>query len=355
MDALIRLGALSTEPLEVECHYRFQSSRETESGSLHGRVVTRATTLSSNRINDCLRDHPRWHGSSLVNLMPAVVWRRTGVFERHADALYYSRNFCLPAGALIQYDILDVTKLVSLFEYRIPILHSVFTSETIDWAISAIGQVERTVVNEYMCHEAGHCLGFPVSEKYVSGFFRFGGRVRWPLIYMEEYRADANSWAIANKLLSVPEAAAVVLYTLVHRIGIAAQNLREGEPGVGYVPFLHFALLFQSGLLEIKEVRGRRRIALASLDASRVIEAAKMATEAVDREINHHEDSHDHLDCANASLSFAVARLQSDNLAALFHEIVGSGADSGAQSKSPATQRATPPRSLDLRAQDPEG
>ena len=115
IDPLAAIGATKTMPLNFEGAYRFQSYREAKPGSLHGLVVERAEVLSLFDINRCLHVHERWHGRSKVTLKAAVVHQRTGVFECHADGLYYARNFRQEVKLSIDHDLLDLTKLSALF------------------------------------------------------------------------------------------------------------------------------------------------------------------------------------------------------------------------------------------------
>jgi hypothetical protein len=322
MEALKLLGATRSTPLDLQCVYRFQSARSAEAGGLYGTIVQEGAILSAREVNKHIRLHARWLGKCQISLKPVVVTRRTGVFERHSDALYYFENFSFTDTAPFDHDLLDVTKLEALFADRWQCIEAVFTTEAFEWLRSAIGEVTVTAVNEYMCHEGGHAVGFPVAEKYATGFFRLGGRLRWPLVYMEEYRADANSWSIAAGLLHPRKAAAVVLYTLAHRLGLAAQNLKEGRPGAGYVPFLHFAALVDAGVLQLRHHAGGMRMTFSTLDAEAFLEGALVASAAVDKKINASELSQDHEACAEASLTFAATELQRDGLAKTFRQLL---------------------------------
>jgi hypothetical protein len=329
MDALVAIGAAKTTSLNFVGAYRFQSYRQAKPGSLHGLVIEDAESLSLFDINRCLHAHERWHGHSQVNLKAAVVQQRTGVFECHADALYYARNFDHAVDSPVDHDLLDLTKLSALFAERLPLLQSIFSSEAFHWVLDIIGEIYRTIVNEYMCHEGGHCLGYPVDEKYESNFFRFGGRLRWPLIYMEEYRADANSWSIAARLLKPRAAAGVVLYTLTHRLGLAAENLRSGRPGAGYIPFFHFLSFLERGALFVTQTEFGPRLTFPALDSNRILECAQMVAKSIDHEINSREVKQDHDECADASLSFAVAKLQNSHAAELFRTVLASDSVKG--------------------------
>jgi hypothetical protein len=322
MDVLTSIGAAKTTPLNFAGAYRFQSYRRAKPGSLHGLIIEQADCLSLFDINHCLHGHERWHGEAQVNLKAAAVQQRTGIFACHADALYYARNFDHAASSPVEHDLLDLTKLSALFAERLPLLQSIFVPDAFDWVLDIIGEMHQTIVNEYMCHEGGHCLGYPVKDKYESDFFRFGGRLRWSLIYMEEYRADANSWSIAARLLKPRAAAAVVLYTLTHRLGLAAENLRYGRPGAGYIPFFHFLSFAERGALVVAQTDLGPRLTFAALDPDRLLECAQMVAKSIDHAINSREVRQDHEECAEASLAFAAARLQNDRAAELFRVVL---------------------------------
>jgi hypothetical protein len=300
MDALAAIGAIKTTPLNFDGAYRLQSDRRAKPGSLHGLIIEEADCLSLFDINRYLGRHERWHGAAQVNLKAAAVLQRAGVFSCHADALYYARNFDHTVNSPLEHDLLDVTKLRTLFAERLPLLQSIFAPEAFEWILDVIGELHRTMVNEYMCHEGGHCLGYPVKDKYESGFFRFGGRLRWPLIYMEEYRADANSWSIAARLLKPRAATAVVLYTLTHRLGLAAENLRYGRPGAGYIPFFHFLSFAERGTLVVAQTDMGPRLTFAALEPDRLLECAQMVARSIDDDINTRKVRQDHEACAEA-------------------------------------------------------
>lgn len=309
-------------PLDVECHYRFQSRRNPQPGSLQGAIVHAPSLLSSACVNVQLRQHPRWDGRSLVNLRIAFVRRRTGIFESNADALYYEPNFSAVQGTLIDGDLLDLTKLQLLYAERLPTIATLFVPEAFEWLVSFIGSVEWAAANEYMCHEAGHRLGWAMADKYANGFFRVGGRLAWPLIYMEEFRADTGSWDIATRTLGTSDAARVVTYTLVHRFAVAAQNLRDGRPGVGYVPYLHFAAMIDSEILRVVQSGGQSLLDFAAYDPTAVLHAAIESAKIVDCEITSVDMRSDGDRTAEAMLEYAIERVRRPGLAESFVRVM---------------------------------
>ncbi|WP_139813165.1 hypothetical protein [Ensifer aridi] len=311
------------DPFQVMCLYRVQSQRKPEPGSLCGAIVSGGGTISSAQVNAVLRRHKQWKGQAQVQLKPIAVSARAGVFSRHEDALYYQRNFRDVRGGLPASDLLDVTKLKRLFAERLPILSSVFVPDALEWLTSCLGRVEVAAINEYMCHEAGHCMGVAIGHKEQKGYFRAAGKLVWPLIFTEEYRADVNAWALAVFGLSKTEAVSVIAYTLMHRIGLAALNLTQGRPGVGFVPFLHFASMVEAGFIRLIQSTDGIRMDFCDYDRDRLLDAAMSSAVVVDQEINSRERTDDQ-DCGReAMLEFSVARLRRNDLAGLFAKTLG--------------------------------
>lgn len=316
-------GFESGSPFDAACLYRFQSQRAAETGSLSGAILNGAGTISSADVNAILRYQALWHGQAEVKLTPIAVSARNGVFSRHDDALYYKRNFRDVRGVLPDSDLLDVTKLRQLFDERLPILASVFVPNALSWLISCLGRMEVAAINEYMCHEAGHCIGVPIGDKHQGGFFRAAGRLLWPLIFAEEYRADINAWGLAVSGLDRRVAGGVVAYTLLHRFGLAALNLTRGRPGVGFVPFLHFAGLVDAGFMKMVRYSDEMRFDFVSYDLDQLLNVAMKSVEIVDNEINSQERVDDPDVGRETMLEFSIARLGRSDLASVFAEVLG--------------------------------
>jgi hypothetical protein len=98
---------------------------------------------------------------------------------------------------------------------------------------------------------AGHLLGYDTTSKYEDGYFRVAGRTAWPLIFVEEFRADIVSFEFAAELLNETRAAALFLYNVLLRLGvhIEAADVSEVEP-YGSIPLMLFALLTDVGWIE---------------------------------------------------------------------------------------------------------
>ena len=144
----------------------------------------------------------------------------------------------------------------------------------------------------------------------------------WPLVYMEEYRADVNSWKIASRALALASAAQLIIYTLLHRFGLAAQNLRGGRPGAGYVPFLHFEALVTHKALRVVERGGHMLLDVGVRDPASLLEAAMNAAMIVDNEINGRDFTHAPDQSAEAMLAYVVERLNTPELPHTFSRIM---------------------------------
>jgi len=313
-------------PFSLTASYRMQSRRHPEEGALRGvLIVDAANTLNSNSVNELLKNHRLWDGHSVVALTPAIIEGRSGIFRTDNDALYYRDNFVrIESTPSIATDLLDVTKLKSLYTSRLSLVEQIFTPESFDWLASKFSSIERTAIDEYMCHEAGHRFGYSVSDKYQAGFFRWGGKLRWPLVYAEEYRADVNSWEFALRYLEQSDAIRVVLYTIVHRFGLAAENMQLGRPGAGYIPFLHFINLLRSDFFRPVNHAGHCVLDIPSIHSDSVVASVGKIIQGVDLKINEREAvSPNNEDSAEAMLSYVYDRLSDSRMKESFARIFG--------------------------------
>ena len=230
--------------------YRVQSRLEEGPALLEGRWANGAAGLGADDVNAALRGAALWAGTAEVDLRAAEVSRRVGVFAEAADALYY-RELFRPAGGSepMRTDVLDVPKLREHWRRRRPDAARVLGAAALARLEELVGDVGRTGTNEYLCHEAGHALGHDVRSKYAAGYFRLGGKTAWPLVFVEEHRADLHALGFALDLLPRREALAVFAYHVVHRLGLAAFSTRTGGEGSGAVPYLLFGVLLDEGWL----------------------------------------------------------------------------------------------------------
>lgn len=235
--------------------YRVQSVQQMMQSALTGVWVEPKTLncLNAQDVTRFARMHPACLDSNVeISLIPAFVSKRAGAFASSEDALYYLDNFEAAIGSDTLYaDILDVPKLLKLWRDRRIVLEALVhpDPQTTNLLESDITPV---AIDEYMCHEAGHLLGVSIQQKLRNGYFRLGGRFRWPLVYIEEFRADINAWDLALTHLDTERARRVITYTLLHRLGLAARNLWQGQPGAGFVPFLDFSIAWRAGLIDVE-------------------------------------------------------------------------------------------------------
>lgn len=243
--------------------YRHQSSPARTESILAGHWLTDTNErLSSGIINEALHRSPLWMGTADVRLRAAAISERGGAFASAADALYH-RSFFRPAPGHdpMSDDIVDVTKLLDHWVHRRPHTARLVGHGAHQRLEAYVGDVRMAAANEYFCHEAGHATGWDVGSKYDTGYFRITGTLSWPLIYVEEFRADLLSLTFACEILPRTGAIAVFAYHLLHRFGLAEYSARTGEDGAGAVPYLLFCLLLDLGVLKVGSVAGEIAVA----------------------------------------------------------------------------------------------
>jgi len=234
--------------------------------------------LDAAGVNMWLARHPLSAGSPEVTLRTAAVRQRSGGFSE-GDAIYYRQFFTpAPGSAPMDSDVLDIAKLMDHWNRRLPYLRRIVNDETFDAASCNAKPTWTAARNEYYCHEAGHALGWRVQHKYAAGYFRLGERTRWPLVFIEELRADLQSFGAALDLLPIHQAAGVFAYHLAHRLGLAALSATTGEPGAGSVPYLFCAVLDRFGAIAIGHGT-RPRLELRRTDVASVAETMRNCAE----------------------------------------------------------------------------
>ena len=147
-------------------------------------------------------------------------------------------------------NIVDVDKAARNWRIRRPYLHALLGREAADQVQTRIGSIRSVAAAEYMMHEAGHCLGIPTEEKYRAGYFRLGGKTIWPLVHLEELRADLLSFGFAAEALKPDAAAGLFLYNVFLRLGVDLEGrATRCIPPYGPIPGLLFVLLHDAGAL----------------------------------------------------------------------------------------------------------
>ena len=228
--------------------YRVQSWMRSTPSHLAGRwIVPGSDDPSETKINAQLRAHAWWRGEALVALRSAAIDERTGAF-REPDILYKRSHFKANLGSpAMTTNIVDVRKAAANWRRRIPLMIDLVGETAFREIEALIGDIEHTAADEYVFHEAGHCLGYPTERKYNDGYFRLGGATRWQLIYLEELRADLLAFGLAADALSPQRAAALVLYNLLLRVGADTEARADRSRPYGPIPRLLVSLLQDSG------------------------------------------------------------------------------------------------------------
>ncbi len=259
------------EMFEYRGLYRVQSRRTSVPSALAGEwFEDRPGLLDPVQANTALAAHPYWQGVARVNLRPALVHRRSGQFLSQRDILY-KRAFFVPDPGTpgMPVDVVDVRKSEELWVRRRSHLQALFGQETAAAIEGLLPDLDCVIANEYVLHEAGHFLGYDVLRKYDDGYFVVAGLTAWPLIYLEELRADLQAFGFALTLLPAGQAAQVFLYNLSLRLGVHLAGVQEDEVApYGTIPYLLFHLLRALGFLRVAGTSGSRHLAVESLHAA---------------------------------------------------------------------------------------
>lgn len=263
------------EEFRLTGQYRTQSFRNSCLSTLAGHWDSHSTAdvLDAGTVNAALAIHPLFCGNYQISLRAAVVTHRTGAFCAD-DALYYRHQFIAEPGTeQMAADILDVPKLINHWQRRQKLIKSLFVDDEYFQLVGMLGHYPVAGINEYLCHEVGHAVGWNIDAKYSSGYFRLDDRVVWPLIYMEEFRADTMGLHFACDMLGADRAASVFIFQLFHRFGLAAAAAHIGSHTAGMVPFLLFSLLRNSDVIRIvRNSAGRSQVTFQSIGRHRLVE-----------------------------------------------------------------------------------
>ncbi|MGY3586650.1 hypothetical protein ACVIGB_004291 [Bradyrhizobium sp. USDA 4341] len=234
-------------------NYRVQSRSRGEESRLIGRWgVPSDGELNNDLVNGSLRRHPLWLGKATVALAAAFVSERHGAFLNEPDVLYKRSHFVpRDTNCAMPFDMVDVGKAASRWVSRRRYLRALLGPSCQAEVEASIGDVRIVAADEYFVHEAGHLLGYDTARKYQDGYFRVAGQTAWPLIYVEEFRADIVSFEFAAELLSGTRAAALFLYNVFLRLGshIESADKFATEP-YGPIPLMLFTMLMGLGWIE---------------------------------------------------------------------------------------------------------
>ncbi|MGD9560937.1 MAG: hypothetical protein AB7F88_00080 [Pyrinomonadaceae bacterium] len=270
--------------------YRVQSKKSYRFSTLEGVFLSGPNLLNNDSVNKALRASNLYDGESSINLRGAEITVRTGMFDSEFDILY-KRDFFIPgySSASFAADLVDVAKSLRLWNDRLPFLNCIFDEETIHNAKSILDDLTNVITNEYFCHEAGHFLGCNILTKYRSGYFKVQQRTIWPLIYVEEFRADIQGTEVVKNLLPIAEFSQLILYNLFLRFGVAAYGVRVRREAYGNIPFLLFRLLHKIDFLTITSGPSGDRLRIPKLGSADIENAAAECLEHVTKRLTKYE------------------------------------------------------------------
>jgi len=198
--------------------------------------------------------------------------QREGMFHDASDNLYKIECFePFREGPAFPCHIVDVSKAATQWRQRWPLVASIFVENQLADLAGIQEDLEGVIANEYCCHEAGHLLGHAVQAKAKNSYFSPGDRVRWPLIWVEEFRADLHSYSVALETMTPHSAAALFVYNYLARLAGDALSVRDRTYGYGTVPFLLFVLLVNLRFLEIARTKSGLKLAVATASVPEIL------------------------------------------------------------------------------------
>ena len=297
--------------------YRVQSRKQGEHAEIIGSWRNENDGLSSQKLNEFLAKHPLWKRHSTVEMRSADVCFRSGLFESDPDILVKKQFFSPEEGtAPMEFDFVDVNKSYQFWQQRKPFVRSLFGEQT-DELFALIPAVRSTIVNEYYCHEAGHCLGYDVRSKYEEGYFQLRGKSLWPLIFVEEFRADLHSFDIAAQTLPAPAAASIFVYNFLLRWGVEAQGLAASQTAYGSVPYLLFCFLYNEGFIQA----GEHGLRLTATDPQTIIGMMQQAGEHAIQQLTAFEMEGDKTQGAIMAANYFRQRVMNKELLQLYEDV----------------------------------
>ncbi|MBV8253333.1 MAG: hypothetical protein JO154_12055 [Chitinophaga sp.] len=245
--------------------YRIQSKKKMIPSEIKGKWINGENLLTSNDVNASLKNHPWWQGEELVTLVGADVSFRSGLFLTEPDILIKKQFFVpSPNSDIMDFDFVDVNKSMILWGERTKFIRAIFGDQA-DKLISLAKDLKSIIINEYFCHEAGHFIGYAIRSKYKYGYFKVNGKIAWPLVFTEEFRADLHSFGFAANNLSSQSSISIFIYNILLRFGVELQSRTTLKDGYGAVPFLLFSFLYQNDIIDCDCYT--RTIRLKSLDS----------------------------------------------------------------------------------------
>ena len=238
--------------------YQAHAHTEAFPSVLCGRWSSSADVLDDGTVGAALRAHPQWTGGGSIALRPALVTAHSALLACSPDVLYERERFMpSPGTPALPADMLDLRKAQAQWKLRQPHVAAVLSGRTHAAIAERLHDLDAVIVNRTLVHEAGHLLGYDVRRKHADGYFTASGRTAWPLVYLEELRAELHGLGFAVALLPPEQAVNVLLYDLALHFGVHREGLvTDGVAPHGLVPFLLFSLLRELGVIVVTEADG---------------------------------------------------------------------------------------------------
>ncbi len=308
---------------ELRGHYRVQSRRAGQPSALRGTWRTGDAAIAF-VVNRALDAHPLRSTGRSVALRTASVIERSGTFATCPDVLYKRDLFVADPGTPeLDSNLVDVDKAIARWDEVAATLVALWGSHAED-IVSAITDPTDTIRREYFAHEAGHLIGVDIHAKTATEHFRPDGRLCWPLVYLEEVRADLHALAIAADAYTPAEASSVFHYHVATRFGEHHRGRTAEAAPFGLVPYLLFVALREINMIEVVRVSGADCLALTTTRVDEVVAGMRACGAWAAHRITAPElDSGSRLDLALASASHVRACLDQDDVVAAFTRVLG--------------------------------
>lgn len=300
----------------VQSHYSFAFS------TLEGIWLRReCNLLSADQVNDALLSHSQSTGRARVALRPALVTERSGKFATEPDILYKHEFFVPVKGTpAMAENVVDILKAVGNWHDREKYTRLLFYDGYYEMIASRLESLKLVVANEYYLHEAGHFVGYDVLSKYDDGYFSPRGKVAWPLIYLEELRADFHAFGFGVQLLAAEDAVKIFLYNLALRFGVHRQGLVTANIApYGLVPYLLFCILREIGCLAVIWSQGQPVLIFSDATTDGILQVMRECAAIAESQMTAPElCTHDPMERALIAAAYVRRKLEDSSAAEEF-------------------------------------
>lgn len=312
------------DAIAIHGRYRVQSSTKTVPSSLKGQRLRDSGILSLEDLNEALTAHCLWQGSYRVEMAPYEIEERSGAFAEEPDVLYKSDLF-IPAkdSEKLHQNVIDVPKQIVQWHRRLPYLKRVFSRSSLQRLVGLKPVLKAAVANEYLLHEAGHGIGYPIDLKMQEGFFKMSGKACWPLAYLEEVRADIHGMVLGSKLLSTSSLREVFLYHIGQRFGVQLEGLAtRGRKPYGLIPYILFAILYEAQLIRVVHENGHYSFEIQDQDPQGLLDKLRAAESFIFPLSKAELTQASLVDKQKASLVFLTRLLSENHTQSEFHKVM---------------------------------